>query len=222
MDVERARYNMVEQQIRTWGVLEQEILDLLFAVHREDFVPPPYRAMAFVDMEIPLVLDGRQTGEVMFAPKTEARLLQELAIRPTESVLEVGAGSGHMAALLAGRSRKVTTLEIDAGLARFAAGNLARAGIRNAEVREADGSDATQVGAGHDVIVLSGGVAFVPEFLLQALNLGGRIAAIVGEPPAMQAQIIERVGESSWNARTVFETVATALRGFPIRERFRF
>jgi protein-L-isoaspartate(D-aspartate) O-methyltransferase len=222
MDVERARYNMVEQQIRTWGVLEQGILDWLLVVRREAFVPPEMRSMAFVDMEVPLVLDGHPTGEVMFAPKTEARLLQELAVRNGESVLEVGAGSGHMAALLAQRARQVVTLEIHPGLARFATDNLARAGIDNVEVREADGSRPDALGGGHDVIVLSGSVSHVPEFALKALNPGGRLAAIVGEAPAMRAQVIERVGEASWNVRTAFETVAQPLHGFPARERFRF
>jgi protein-L-isoaspartate(D-aspartate) O-methyltransferase len=221
MDIERARYNMIEQQIRTWNVLEQDILDLLSVVRREDFVPPAYRSMAFVDMEIPLTVDGEPTGEHLFAPKIEARLLQELAVRKHETVLEIGAGSGHMAALLAHRARHVDTLEIHPRLARFAAANLDRAGITNAAVRQADGSvPATH--PGYDVIVLSGSVELVPDFILQRVNPGGRIAAIVGELPAMQAQIIERVGEAAWNATTLFETAAKPLAGFPVRERFRF
>jgi protein-L-isoaspartate(D-aspartate) O-methyltransferase len=222
MDVERARYNMIEQQIRTWGVLEQGILASLLVVRREDFVPPEMRSMAFVDMDVPLVLDGKPTGETMFAPKTEARLLQELAIRPVETVLEIGAGSGHMAAMLAQRARHVVTLEIHPGLARFAQANLARARIDDVEVRQADGSRPEALVGGYDVILLSGSVSQVPDFVLKAVNPGGRIAAIVGELPVMRAQIIERVGEASWNARTVFETVALPLHGFPVRERFSF
>jgi protein-L-isoaspartate(D-aspartate) O-methyltransferase len=222
MDIELARFNMVEQQIRPWNVLDQDILDLMSVVRREEFVPPPYRAMAFTDMEIPLVVDGRQTGETMLSPKVEARILQELAVRGSESVLEIGAGSGHMAALLAHRARQVDSLEIDADLARFAAANLARAGIQNAAVRHADGSDPAANLPSYDVIVLSGSVAFVPEWLLGKLTVGGRLAAIVGELPVMRAQITTRAQGPGWGVATLFETVAPPLRGFPARERFRF
>jgi protein-L-isoaspartate(D-aspartate) O-methyltransferase len=222
MDIERARFNMIEQQIRPWNVLDQDILDLLAVVRREEFVPPPYAAMAFTDMEIPLTVGGRQTGEFMLAPKVEARLLQELAVRRHESVLEIGAGSGHMAALLAHRARQVDSLEIDADLARFATANLARAGIQNATVRHADGSDPAGNLPSYDVIVLSGSVPFVPEFLLGKLNPGGRLAAIVGELPVMHARIMTRAQGPGWASAMLFETVARPLRGFPARERFRF
>jgi protein-L-isoaspartate(D-aspartate) O-methyltransferase len=222
MDIERARFNMIEQQIRPWNVLDQEVLDLLEVVRREEFVPPAWRAMAFTDMEIPLAVGGRATGETMLAPKVEARLLQELAVRKTESVLEIGTGSGYMAALLAHRGRHVDTLEIDADLARFAADNLARAGIGNVSVRHADGSDPTANLPQYDVIVLSGSVAAVPEFLLARLNPGGRMAAIVGELPVMQARLLTRGPGAGVGSRTLFETVAPPLRGFPSQSRFRF
>lgn len=222
MDMERARYNMIEQQIRTWSVLDQDILDLLSVVHREDFVPPAYRTMAFTDMEIPLTVGGRVTGETMFAPKVEARILQELAVRKHESVLEIGTGSGHMAALLAHRARHVDTLEIDPDLARFATANLARAAITNVTVRTADGSDAAINLPSYDVIVLSGSVSAVPDRLLAKLNAGGRLAAIVGELPVMQAQILRRAQGTGWTTTTLFETVARPLRGFPVRSGFKF
>jgi protein-L-isoaspartate(D-aspartate) O-methyltransferase len=222
MDIERARFNMIEQQIRPWNVLDQDILDLLSVVRREDFVPPPYRAMAFTDMEVPLVVEGRQTGESMLAPKVEARILQELGVRRQESVLEIGAGSGHMAALLAHRARQVDALEIDADLARFAAANLARAGIQNAAVRHADGADPAGNLPSYDVIMLSGSVPLVPEFLLGRLNPGGRLAAIVGELPVMHAQITTRAQGAGWATAMLFETVAPPLRGFPAPARFRF
>ena len=222
MDIERARYNMIEQQIRPWNVLDQEILDLLSIVHREDFVPPPYRAMAFTDMEIPLTVGGRTTGERMLAPKVEARLLQELGVRRHESVLEIGAGSGHMAALLAHRARHVDTLEIDPDLAGFAAGNLERAGVANATVRHADGADPKGNLPSYDVVVLSGSVPAVPEWLLSKLNAGGRLAAIVGELPVMSAQILTRAQGAGWNVATLFETVAPPLHHFPARAAFRF
>jgi protein-L-isoaspartate(D-aspartate) O-methyltransferase len=222
MDIERARFNMIEQQIRPWNVLDQDILDLLSVVRREDFVPPAYRAMAFTDMEVPLTVGGRATGETMLAPKVEARILQELAVRKHESVLEIGTGSGHMAALLAHRARHVDTVEIDADLARFATENLARAGVSNATVRQADGSDPNGNLPSYDVIVLSGSVAAVPERLLAKLNAGGRLAAIVGELPVMTAQIVTRAQGSGFTTRTLFETVAKPLRGFPTKSAFRF
>jgi protein-L-isoaspartate(D-aspartate) O-methyltransferase len=222
MDFERARFNMIEQQIRPWNVLDQDVLDLLSVVRREEFVPPEFRAMAFTDMEIPLRVDGRDTGQTMLAPKVEARILQELEVGRHESVLEIGAGSGHMAALLAQRARHVDTLEIDADLARFATANLARAGVANVTVRQADGSDAAGNLPAYDVIVLSGSVPALPEFLVAKLNAGGRLAAIVGELPVMQAQIVTRAAGAGSAARTLFETVATPLRGFAARSTFRF
>ena len=222
MDIERARFNMIEQQIRPWNVLDQEVLDLLEVVRREEFVPPAWRAMAFTDMEIPLTVGGRATGESMLAPKVEARLLQELAVRKTDSVLEIGAGSGYMAALLAQRGRHVDTLEIDADLARFAADNLARAGIGNVSVRHADGADTAGDLPLYDVIVLSGSVTAIPDFLLDRLSPGGRMVAIVGELPVMQARLLTRGPGAGVAARALFETVAPALRGFPSQSRFRF
>ena len=222
MDIERARYNMIEQQIRPWNVLDQGILDLLGIVHREDFVPPAYRAMAFTDMEVPLNVGARVTGETLLAPKVEARILQELGVRKHESVLEIGAGSGYMAALLAHRGRHVDTLEIDADLARFASSNLNRAGITNVSVRHADGSDERATPTAYDVILLSGSVPVVPERLLSRLNPGGRLAAIVGALPVMQAQVLTRAPGSGWTTRVLFETVAKPLRGFAARSTFRF
>ena len=222
MDIERARFNMIEQQIRPWNVLDQDVLDLLSVVHREDFVPPAYRGMAFVDMEVPLTVGGHATGEFMLAPKVEARILQELGVRRHESVLEIGAGSGHMAALLAHRARHVDTLEIDAGLVRFATENLARAGVTNVTVRQADGSDPNGNLPSYDVIVLSGSVPVVPERLLAKLNAGGRLVAIVGDEPVMHAAIVSRAQGGGFTTRLLFETVARPLRGFVGRSAFRF
>jgi protein-L-isoaspartate(D-aspartate) O-methyltransferase len=221
MDFERARYNMIEQQIRPWDVLDQEVLDLLFVVRREDFVPPAYRAIAFTDMEIPLVVDGAKTGECMLAPKLEARLLQNLGIRKHEHVLEVGTGSGHMAALLAHRARHVVSCEIHPGLAAFARANLERAGVRNVIVEQRDGSQPAGAGS-YEVILLSGSVPFVPEAMMRRLSVGGRLAAIVGDAPAMEAQLITRTGPDSFSLENLFETVAPRLHGFPEKDGFRF
>ena len=175
MNVEQARFNMIEQQIRTWEVLDDSVLSLLSVVKREEFVPAAYRSMAFVDTEVPL-----PKGQSMLAPKVEARLLQELAVQRHERVLEVGSGSGYMAALLAQKAQHVTTLEIDPGLAAFASDNLKRAWVMNVTVMNADASQAPPVDGPFDVIVLSGSVAEVPPVLLGQLKPGGRLVAIVG------------------------------------------
>ncbi|HLT26843.1 MAG TPA: protein-L-isoaspartate O-methyltransferase [Zeimonas sp.] len=221
MDFERARYNMVEQQIRTWEVLDPDVLETLFAVRREDFVPPAYRALAFSDLEIPLTLDGVATGENMLAPKVEARMLQSVLPERGHAVLEIGAGSGHMAALLAQFARSVVTCDLREDLCEFARANLKSAGIGNVHVERGHGLAVAEKGS-FDVIVLSGSVQFVPESLLQRLNPGGRLIGIVGELPVMSAQRITRTGEREFFSENLFETVAAPLREFPQRERFRF
>jgi protein-L-isoaspartate(D-aspartate) O-methyltransferase len=221
MDIELARFNMVEQQIRPWEVLDQDVLDLLFVVRREEYVPAAYRRLAFTDMEIPLTIDGTPTGEVMLAPKVEARLLQAVAPRRHESVLEIGAGSGHMAALLAHRAQRVVSAEIRPELAEFAAANLQRTAVANATVQTGNGLDIAASGQ-WDVIVLSGSVPFIPDSLLQALNPGGRLVAIVGDLPMMVAQIVTRVDGRAFSTENLFDTVAPALVEFPRKESFRF
>lgn len=221
MDIERARFNMVEQQIRPWDVLDQDVLDLLFVVRREDYVPPAYRSLAFVDMEIPLTVDGVATGESMLAPKLEARLLQAATVRRHENVLEIGTGSGYMAALLAHRARLVVSCELRPELAAFASANLSRGAVANVTVETGNGLVAAER-ASWDVIALSGSVPFVPQALLQRLNVGGRLVGIVGELPVMVGQLITRVGEREFSTESMFDTVAPALVGFPQNEKFRF
>lgn len=223
MDIEQARFNMVEQQIRPWYVLDQDVLDLLFVVHREDFVPPAYRALAFTDMEIPLDIDGERTGESMLAPKVEARLLQHLELRKHETVVEVGAGSGHMAALLAHRGRRVRTYEINPVLADFARENLRRTGISNVEVITGDGAVLLEPGdETFDVIVLSGAIQFVPPVLFERLNPGGRLVAIVGDEPVYAAQVIRKQGDRLTVPDILFDTATKPLQGFPRRAAFAF
>jgi protein-L-isoaspartate(D-aspartate) O-methyltransferase len=217
MNIEQARFNMIEQQIRTWEVLDQDILSLLSIVKREDFVPPAYRSMAFVDTEVPL-----PKGQSMLAPKVEARLLQELAVQRHERVLEVGSGSGYMAALLAHRAQHVTTVEIDPDLAAFATENLKRAWVMNATVLNADASKALPVDGPFDAIVLSGSVAEVPRSLLGQLKPGGRLTAIVGQLPIMQAVLVTRGRESGFASVELFDTVAPRLVGFGEPSRFSF
>lgn len=221
MNIEQARFNMIEQQIRPWDVLNPGVLELLAIVKREDFVPPEHRALAFVDTEVPL--SSSTSGQQwMLSPKVEARILQELAVHKHERVLEIGAGSGHMAALLAHKAQHVTTLEIDPALAAFAAANLKRAGVMNANVITADGAGGWIGDGPFDLIVLSGSVAEVPEALLSQLKLGGRLAAIVGAEPVMRAILITRTSDEGLERTVLFDTVAPRLRGFAEPTKFHF
>jgi len=217
MNVEQARFNMIEQQIRTWEVLDQGVLSLLSVVKREDFVPAAYRSLAFVDTQVPL-----PNGQAMLEPKVEARLLQELAVQRHERVLEIGTGSGYMAALLAHKAQHVTTVEIDPELTRLASENLKRAWVMNARVIGADASNGLIVDGPFDVIVLSGSVAEVPRPLLGQLKPGGRLTAIVGQLPIMQAVLVTRGEEAGHSTVELFDTVAPRLVGFPEPSRFTF
>ena len=217
MNLEQARFNMIEQQIRPWDVVDAAVLALLSVVKREDFVPLAHKALAFVDMEIPL---GH--GQCMLAPRVEARLLQDAAVQKHEKVLEIGAGSGYMAALLAHRAQRVISLEINAELAQMARANLQRAGIHNAEVRQFDGAQGTPAESPFDVIMLSGSVAEVPQSLLAQLKVGGRLVAIVGDEPMMRATIVTRCGESAFTTSQPWDTVAPRLLNFPEPSRFNF
>ncbi len=217
MNIEQARFNMIEQQIRPWDVLDAHVLHLLSVVRREDFVPAQHRALAFVDMEIPL-----PDGQCMLAPRVEARMLQDLAVQKHEKVLEIGAGAGYMAALLAHRAQHVLTLEISADLARLARANLQLAGIHNVDVRQQDGASEMPADSPFDVIVLSGSTAEVPQQLLQRLKIGGRLGAIVGDEPMMHASFVTRLGETQFQTIQPWDTVAPRLRNFPEPSRFRF
>jgi protein-L-isoaspartate(D-aspartate) O-methyltransferase len=217
MNVEQARFNMIEQQIRPWDVLDAAVLSLLATLKREEFMPAAYRALAFVDAEVPL-----PEGQCMLAPKVEARLLQEAHVQRHERVLEVGTGSGFMAALLAHRAQSVTTLEIRPTLVQFAQDNLRRAAISNAIVRQADGAEGLAAEAPFDVIMLSGSVALLPQALLDQLRIGGRLIAIVGSEPVMQAVRVTRLGEASFETVELFDTVAARLQGFEAPTRFAF
>lgn len=221
MDIENARFNMIEQQIRPWNVPDAQLLDLLAVVKREDFVPLAHRALAFADMEIPL-REGGALGQVMLAPRVEARLMLDAQVQKHEKVLEVGAGSGYMAALLAHRAQRVISLEIEPELARMARANLQTAGIVNAEVREGDGSAGIKAESPFDVIMLSGSVAELPHGLLAQLKVGGRLIAIVGEEPVMRATVVTRTDEKTWATAQPWDTLAARLLNFPEPSRFHF
>ncbi len=222
--VAQARFNMIEQQIRPWDVLDGDVLELLSVVRREEFVPAAYRGMAFMDMEIPLLGnadDALRQGHCMLAPRVEARLLQDLQVQPTDRVLEIGAGSGYMAALLAHRAERVVSLEIEPALAQMARENLRHAGIQNAEVRQGDGAKDAIPDGPFDVILLSGSVAEVPQALLALLREGGRLAAIVGQEPVMRATFVRRSGDR-FETTQPWDTVAARLVNFPEPSRFTF
>lgn len=222
---ESARSKMIEQQIRPWNVLDPNVLELLSEMRREEFVPASHRHLAFVDMELPL-----PEQQVMLAPKVEARLLQELSLTPTDRVLEIGTGSGFMAALMARLAANVLTIEKHASLAELAAGNLDRAGIQNVEVVTANGlvENPRWAHVGFDVVVISGAVERVPEVLIDRLNPGGRLAAIVGTAPVMQAILMERVGSglaasvSGMRTSVLFDTLTKPMEDAPRVSKFTF
>ena len=229
MNYEQARFNMIEQQIRPWEVLDAQVLALLAVVRREDFVPLACKALAFVDMQIPLPPE-HNPSQCLLEPKVEARILQDLAVQKHEKVLEIGTGSGYMATLLAHRAQQVISLEIEPALVETARRNLQKAGIYNAEVRLADGaanlaeavSDNGPLRGPFDVIVLSGSVAEVPASLLDLLKVGGRLSAIVGFEPMMRATLITRVSKEAFRTTQAWDTVAPRLLNFPEPSKFVF
>jgi len=217
MNFEQARFNMIEQQIRTWEVLDPQVLDLLFEVKRENFVPPEHRALAFADLEIPLA-----HGEAMMQPKVEARILQELAIGPGENVYEVGTGSGYLTALLARRGRHVTSAEIHPDLRVRAADNLRAAGIQNVTLLEGDGARAPLAESAFDVIVLTGSTPILPQAFLDRLSPGGRLLAVLGDPPVMKAVLVRQPVAGAFQHAELFETLLKPLVNAAQPPRFRF
>ena len=223
MNLDQARFNMIEQQVRPWEVLDPAVLALLDSVKREHFVPAAQKALAYVDMELPL---GQGADQVMLAPRVQARLVQDLAVKPTDKVLEIGTGSGFTTALLASLAQRVVSLEIDDATARTARTHLQQAGITNAEVRVADatanGFAACALEGPWDVILIAGSVAEAPTALLNLLAPGGRLAAIVGHEPVMRASFITRTGDAAFSTTQPWDTVAPRLRNFSEPSRFQF
>ncbi len=228
MNTEIARFNMIEQQIRPWEVLDPDVLALLARMRREDFVPPALRALAFVDTQVPLLQGAaaaQAPGACMLEPKLEARLLQELQLQHHERVLEIGTGSGFMAALLAHRSQQVISLECRPDLAASARLNLRHSGVDNVTVlgvSAAAGAQGLTAEAPFDAIVLSGSVAEVPAALLQQLKPGGRLVAVVGDEPVMRARLYTRTVGAAFSQRDLFDTVVPRLEGFEEPSRFSF
>ena len=217
MNFEQARFNMVEQQIRPWEVLDQDVLDLLYVVPREEFVPEACRTLAFSDMEIPI-----GEGETMWPPKIEARALQELAVRKADRVLEVGTGSGYLTALLAHRAGHVFSVEIKPALAAFGRRNLERHGVDNVTLEQGDAARGWAAHAPYDVIVLTGSTPVLPKVFLEQLAPGGRLFAVVGDVPIMKAKLITCVTPGAYRGVDAFETVLAPLVNAEQPPRFRF
>jgi protein-L-isoaspartate(D-aspartate) O-methyltransferase len=217
MNFEQARFNMVEQQIRPWEVLDGRVLELLETIQREDFVPVRYRKLAFADIAVPL-----ECGQTMMRPKIEARLLQALDIQPDETVLEIGTGSGFVTACLAALAKRVVSVEIHEELHREAAVKLADKGVANAELYIGDVMGDWQPEQAHDVVVVTGSVADVPEQFLGWVNPGGRMFVVRGHSPAMEALLMTRIGVTEWTVESLFETDLPALEGATPAQTFTF
>ena len=221
MNLEQARSNMVEQQIRTWEVLDQDVLDLLYSVPREEFVPASCHNLAFTDMEIPV-----GEGEKMWPPKMEARVLQELSVKRTDRVLEVGTGSGYLTALLAHRAAQVHSVEIRPALAAFGSANIARHGVDNVTLEVGDGASGNATGfrsrAPYDIVVLTGSVPVLPRALLESLSPGGRVFAVIGDAPVMTAKILTCTAPGAFRTAELFETLLAPLANCERPSRFIF
>ena len=217
MDFERARFNMVEQQVRPWDVLDFDVLELLMQVKREEYVPAAIKDLAFSEAEIPLGY-----GQVMLKPLIEGRVLQAVQARRNEQVLEIGTGSGYFAALLAARAEWVRSIEIEPALAKFASANLERNGVSNVVVEEGDGSLGWPSRAPYDLIVVSAGLPVLPHALLEQLKVGGRLFAFVGEAPLMSARLVTCTAEGVFRSEDLFETVVPLLRNAQQRDHFEF
>lgn len=219
-DTEQARFNMVEQQVRPWSVLNPQVLQALFDVPRERFVPSAMESLAFSDVEIPLIINAVNTNEVMLTPKLEARLAQELLLEPTDCVLEIGTGSGYQAALLAQLAQQVTSIEVDSRIAAFGEHNLQRSQINNVKVEVGD-AHAGWGNAEYDAILVTGSVPAVPDELKYQLTVGGRLVVVVGQNPIMTATRITRTSAASFDTVSIFDTVIKPLRGATVSQ-FKF
>ncbi len=211
MDIEQARFNMIEQQIRPWDVLDPEVLQLLSLVRREDFVPPVLRHLAFSDTELPL--SSVRGGRRMLAPRVEARLLQELQLKSHERVLELGTGAGYLTALMAHQAAEVVSVDDDAALLDQARAALRRTGLTRVELVQGEPLAGHVARAPYDAIVLTGSVPELPQALLAQLKPGGRLIAIVGEEPVMQAVLLRQAAAGQFARTELFDTVAARLPG---------
>lgn len=217
MNIEKARHNMIEQQIRPWDVLDQRVLDQVLRTPREAFVAAEYRSLAFTDMMLPI---GH--GEVMMEPKLEARMIQSLSLQPGDKVLEVGTGSGYVTALLAGLVAKVVSVEIEPELLEQARARLAALELDNVELALGDALNGWSAAQPYDAIAVTGSVATLPQGLKENLQTGGRLFAVVGEAPVMEATLVTRINANEWREEPLFETVIPPLKGGEAKPAFNF
>ena len=215
MNVAQARFNMVEQQVRTWEVLDSRVLNLMQRAPRERFVPDAYVALAYADICVPLA-----HGEVMLTPRMEARTLQSLALNEHDRVLEVGTGSGFFTYLLAALSGHVYSVERHRDLADEARARLAKIGAHNTTIIHGDGANGDNDHAPYDAIVLTGSVPQLASTLRAQLKIGGRLFAVVGDEPAMEAIRLTRVAQNEWSTDSLFETVIAPLANIPVERPF--
>ncbi len=201
MNFEQARTNMVDQQIRTWEVLDTRVLDLLETTHREDFVPLRYRKMAFTDMAIPL-----DHGQSMMKPVVEGRLLQALELKPDETVLEIGTGSGFLTACLATLAKHVVSVDIFEQFTRETAAKLKDKKITNVELETGDVMSGWQPEQAHDVLVVTGSVESIPDHFRGWVNPRGRLFVVCGDGPAMEAKLLTKLNATEWREESLFET----------------
>lgn len=222
MDFETARFNMIEQQIRPWNVLNQQVLDLLGAIKRERFVPSELQKLAFTDCDLPIRIDGQDTGEFMLSPKMEARMLQDLELKPLDKVLEIGTGTGYMATLMAQQAAHVTTIEINPEIANLARANLKKEGVTRIKVIDGCGFALAPTLGQFDAIVLSGASPAMPKTLLDALKPGGRLLVIVGTAPVMQLVLARKSPDGQAISKPLLETLAKPLQNAPQPSAFVF
>ena len=215
MDIEQARFNMIEQQIRPWEVFDQTVLDLMSKTPREKFVPEEFQHLAFSDTNIPVGHD-----QVMMSPKLEARMLQALNIEPHERVLEIGTGSGYVTALLSQLADSVTTEEIHADLSAQAAERLQAMNLNNVDFVVTDSLKNRKFFNRYDVIVVTGSLPVFDSIFQEQLEIGGGLFIIVGESPVTEALLITRVSENEWTQLSLFETDLPALIGAPVLNKF--
>jgi len=217
MNLEQARYNMIEQQIRPWDVLDDRVLGVLSATPREDFVPGQYRELAFSDICVPLANE-----QCMMPPKLEGKLLQSLIIDPGDDILEIGTGSGYLTACLARLGGSVHSIDIFPDFTATAGERLAQHNITNVTLESGDAGAGWDSDRRYDAIAVTGSLPLLHQGFHHLLNPGGRLFVIVGRPPIMQALLVTRVGEQEWNSESLFETAIPALLNAPQPEGFTF
>ena len=217
MNYEQARFNMIEQQVRTWEVLDQRVLDMLSIVHREDFMPAQYKKLALSDINIPLA-----HGQVTMQPKVEARLVQALQINEQDHILEIGTGCGYLTAILSKFGRQVTSIDIFNDFTEAAKIRLAANQINNAELITNDGINAWPELAPYDVIVVTGSIPIANKIMEEQLKIGGRLFAIIGDSPVMEATLVTRIDEVQWTRESLFETDLPPLIGTKVANKFKF